>query len=216
MKKDKKYYLALKENVLSYNKAIITTFICYLIYIVIYILCIFECSISPSFFEKTCDTNCIRESLVCNSLPKGLATAILENSLIICGTILIILMIFLILQKVDLLKINKLNVEDSSVDSYKVNKTKHIVITILLGWLGIHKYNTNNKNIGTIYLINSIMFIIAIIIRLFFKNTYNSHVLIPIISKFSLIFLVMIIIMNVTEAIFTLLSEEDEENKIFA
>ncbi len=60
------------------------------------------------------------------------------------------------------------------------------------------------------------MFIITMIIKLFFINTYNSHVLIPIIFNFSFIFLVMIIIMNITEAIFTLLSEEDEENKIFA
>lgn len=216
MKKDKKYYLALKENVLRYNKVIIATFTCYIIYVILYILCSFECNITPSFFEKACDANCIRENLVCNSLPKGLATFILENNLIICGIILIILMIFLILQKVDLLKINKLNVEDSSVDNYKVNKLKHAIITVLLGWFGIHKYNTNNKNIGIIYLTNSIMFIITMIIKLFFINTYNSHVLIPIVFNFSFIFLVMIIIMNITEAIFTLLSEEDEENKIFA
>ena len=120
----------------------------------------------------------------------------------------------MVLQKIALLRINQLNVD--LLDEEKVEKNNHIIITLLLGYTGLHKFRTENRPIGFIYLINFLFFGVTWIIKTFFTDTFNNYTMIRVAYEFSVLFIIGIIILNVIEAIFSFLSLKDDEDRIFA
>ncbi len=213
MKKEKKEFLKLRKNVIKYNKFLIAVFGLFILYALIYSISILDCS-GVDFYNLVCNGDCTKEMFTCTNVSSGLLAFFLNHHMTICIIFLIAALVFLVLQKVNLYKINKLEVDELREE--KVNKSGHIVLTLLLGYTGIHKYRTENKAIGRFYLVNFILFIITWIIKNFFTSTYNDYTIFYCTYELSVLFLTGIIILNIVEAIFSLASLKDDEEKIFA
>ena len=155
-----------------------------------------------------------KDMLKCTNMSSGLLAFLRNNNLIICGIFLLVAIIFLVLQKIALLNINKLDTDE--LEEERVGKTSQIILTLLLGYTGIHKHRTRNKIIGNIYLVNFVLFGVAWIIKSFFETTYYNYLMFYCTYKFGLLFLMGIVILNVIEAIFQLFSLKDDENRIYA
>ena len=112
------------------------------------------------------------------------------------------------------IKINRIETYD--LQEEKVRKEKHIILTLLLGYTGIHKFRTENRIIGYIYLVNFLVFVISCLVKYCFVSTYNNYLMFYCAYEFSVLFLIGIIILNIVEAIFSLISSKDDEGKIFA
>ena len=147
-------------------------------------------------------------------MPNDLYKLLHDNYMIISVVLLIAAAVVLVLQKIELLKINKLNTD--LLDEEKVNKNNHILITLLLGYTGIHKFRTENRVIGYIYLVNFVCFGITWLIKTFSEKTFNDYTIIRVTYEFSVLFIVGIIILSIIEAIFSFLTEKDDEERIFA
>lgn len=207
MKKEKKEFVLLREKVKWYNAIFIGILGLFMLYALVHAVFILDCS--NSFVELGASS-----SYSCTNFSNDFYKLLKDNYMIISVILLIAAGVTLILQKLTLLKINRLNV--ALLDEEKVNKNNHILITLLLGYTGLHKFRTENRIIGYMYLVNFILFGIAWIIKTFSSSTYNDYTVIRCIYEFSLLFIIGIIILNIIEAIFSFISNKDEEERIFA
>lgn len=211
MKKEKKEFRALRKSVIRYNKALIGVFVLFMVYALIYSISMLDCS---GINYYTFSGEVTSDMLSCTNMSTGLLAFFRNYNLIICSLILLAGLVLLILQKVALYKINLLDVPE--LEEEKVNKTRHILLSLLLGYTGIHKFKTENRIIGRIYLVNFIFFVITLIIKNFFVATFEGYLIFYCAYEFSLLFLIGIVILNIVEAIFSFVSLKDDENKIFA
>lgn len=209
MKTNKKEFLKLRRRVITYNKALIYTFVLYMVYAFAYSIHILDCG-GIDYYTFSGDVTV--DMISCNSLSSGVLTFYRNNNLLICCLFLIAAIIFLVLQKLALLKINKLSVKNEE----KVLKYRHTLFTLLLGYTGIHKFQTENRVIGHIFLVNFVLFLIAWFIKTFFESTYTSYLILYCMFEFGLLFLIGIIILNIIDAVFSFISEKDSDDKIFA
>lgn len=216
MKNEKKYYLNLKKDVLKYNKALVAVFCIFMVYALIYSICMLDCNCAEGFQNLACDGNCTAEMFTCTNMPTGLLAFFANYNFIIISIFALIAIIILVLQKLTLLKINKLDVADKYYQEEKVEKLSHVVLTLLFGYTGIHKFRTNNKPIAYIYLINFVLFVVTFVLKTFFTETFNKYLMFFCTWKFAVAFILIIITLNVIEAIFSLISLKDEDEKIFA
>ncbi len=207
MKKDKKDFILLREKIKRYNKIIIGILAVFIAYALIHSVLILDCN--DGFRELG-----VKTSYSCTNFSNDFYKFFVDNYMIISIIILIAAAVFMILQKIALLKINQLNVD--LLDEEKVEKNNHILVTLLLGYTGLHKFRTENRPIGFIYLINFIFFGVTWIIKTFFAETFDKYTMIRCAYEFSLLFIIGIIILNVIEAIFSFLSLKDDEDRIFA
>lgn len=207
MKKEKKDFLILRSKVIKYNKIFIGILVLFIIYALIHSVAILDCN----------DTfTAIGEGSVgsCTNVPNDLFKFMNDNYMIISVILLLAAIVVLVLQKIQLYKINQIDI--NLLEEEKVNKTSQIIITLLLGYTGAHKFRTENKAVGSIYLTNFIVFAVTWIIKTFSNKTYYDYSIIRIAYEFSVLFIIGIIILNVIEAIFSLLSEKDDDDMIFA
>ena len=207
MKKDKRDFILLREKVKIYNKIIIGILSIFILYALIHSIFILDCNNSFVELGGTTEYSCTNFS---NDLYKLLS----NNYMIISVVLLISAAVVLVLQKLALLKINRLNVE--LLDEEKVNKNNHILVTLLLGYTGLHKFRTENRIIGYMFLVNFIFFGVTWLIKNFSNTTYNDYTAIRCAYEFSLLFMIGIIALCIIEAIFSFISYKDEENRIFA
>ena len=207
MKKDKKEFILLREKVKKYNKIIIGILVAFMVYALVHSISILDCN---NGFTSLCE----KTSYKCTNFSNDFFKFLQNNYLIISIVLLIAAAITLILQKIALLKINKL--ETDLLDEEKVNKNGHILITLLLGYTGLHKFRTENRPIGYIYLINFVFFGVTWLIKHFSQETFNDYTVIRCAYEFSVLFIIGIISLNIIEAIFSLISKKDKEEKIFA
>lgn len=211
MRKDKKQFSSLRRSVIRYNKALICTFALFMLYALVYSVSVLDCK-GINFYSST--GKITKEMLTCTNMSSGLLAFFKNHNVTICCVFLGVALIFLILQKVALLKINK--IETDELEEEKVGKTSQIILTLLLGYTGIHKYRTENKIIGHIYLVNFVLFGITWIIKNFFEATYSNYLIFYCTYEFSVLFIIGIIVLNIVEAIFQLISLKDDEDRIFA
>ncbi len=211
MKKEKKEFSSLRRTVIRYNKALKWTFMLYIIYAILYSVSVLDCS-GINFYTYTGKVT--KGMLKCTNMSTGLLAFMRNNNLIICIFLLVIAIIFLTLQKFTLLSINRLEMDE--LEEEKVGKISQIIITLLLGYTGLHKYRTSNSTIGSIYSINFILFAIALVIKNFFEATYNNNLIFYCIYEFGLLFLIGITILNVIEVLFQLISLKDDKNRIYS
>ena len=211
MKKEKKQFVALRRRVIRYNKAIVCVLALFMIYALIHSVSILDCS-GINYYSTTGEVT--KEMLKCTNMNSGLLAFFRNHNLTICCIFLLIALILLVLQKIQLLRINRL--ETSELQEEKVTKVTHIIITLLLGYTGLHKFRTENRVIGNIYLVNFIIFVISWVIKNWFTATYNNYLMFYCAYEFSVLFITGIIILNIVEAIFSLASLKDDEDKIFA
>lgn len=211
MRKEKKQFVSLRRSVIRYNKALICTFALYMLYALVYSVSVLDCK-GINFYSD--GGKVTKDMLKCTNMSSGLLAFLRNNNLIICGIFLLVAIIFLVLQKIALLNINKLDTDE--LEEERVGKTSQIILTLLLGYTGIHKHRTRNKIIGNIYLVNFVLFGVAWIIKSFFETTYYNYLMFYCTYKFGLLFLMGIVILNVIEAIFQLFSLKDDENRIYA
>ena len=207
MKKDKKEFILLREKVKKYNKIIIGILVAFMIYALVHSILILDCN---NGFTSLCE----KTSYNCTNFSNDVFKFFRNNYIIISVVLLIAAAVTLILQKIALLKINKLDTD--LLDEEKVNKNKHILITLLLGFTGLHKFRTENRPIGYIYLVNFVFFGVTWLIKHFSIETFNDYAVIRCAYEFSVLFIIGIIALNIIEAIFSLLSNKDKEEKIFA
>ena len=207
MKKDKKDFILLREKVKKYNRILIGIFALFIVYALIHSICILDCN--DAFVELGATG-----SYSCTNMPNDLYKFLYDNYLIIAIVLFIAAAVTLVLQKLALLQINKLNT--GLLDEEKVNKNNHILITLLLGYTGLHKFRTENRPIGYIYLVNFVCFGITWLIKTFSAQTYNDYTIFRVTYEFSVLFIIGIIALNVIEAIFSFISEKDDEERIFA
>ncbi len=211
MRKEKNYFASLRRDVIKYNKALICVLVLYIIFSLIYSVSILDCNgIDYYSFTESVSS----EMLTCTNMSNGLLAIFINNKIWISLVLLLAAVVLLILQKISLYKINKLDVDE--LEEEKVNKTKHILLTLLLGYTGIHKYKTQNKLIGNIYLVNFVVFTIAFIVKTFLKETFMNYLMFYCMFEFGRLFLIGIIILNIIESIFSLISLKDDDDKIFA
>ena len=211
MRKEKKYFLSLRKKIIRYNKILIFIFALFIFYALIHSVSILDCK-GIDFYTATGEVT--KDMLSCTNMSTGLLAFFINNNNLICLLFLLAALVVLVLQKICLYKINSLEVNE--LQDEKVNKTWHIIITLLFGYTGAHKYKTENKIIGHIYLVNFVVFVVSWIIKSFFTETYNSYLMFFCAYKFSVIFITGIIILNIVEAIFSLASLKDDEERIFA
>lgn len=211
MKKENKQFISLRKKVIKYNKALVYVFALFMFYALIHSISILDCTGIDYYFHSG---NVSSEMLKCTNMSTGLLAFFRNNNLIIWIIFLIAMLVILILQKIQLLKINQLDVEDYSDE--KVSKTGHIILTLLLGYTGIHKFATKNKIIGNIYLVNFLIFVTTWVIKNFMSETYLGYLIFYCAYEFSLLFILAIVILNIVEAIFSLISLKDDNEKIFA
>ena len=207
MKKDKKEFILLREKVKKYNKIIIGILVAFMVYALVHSILILDCN---NGFTTLCE----KTSYNCTNFSNDFFKFLRNNYLIISVVLLIGAAVTLILQKLALLKINKLDVD--LLDEEKVNKNGHILITLLLGYTGLHKFKTENRPIGYIYLVNFVFFGVTWLIKHFSTETFNDYTAIRCAYEFSVLFIIGIIALNIIEAIFSYISNKDEEEKIFA
>ena len=207
MKKDKKEFILLREKIKRYNKIIIGLLIAFIIYALIHSIFILDCN---NGFISLCE----KTSYNCTNFSNDFYKFLSNNYMVIAIILLIATAVVLILQKIALLKVNKLDVD--LLDEEKVKKNNHILITILLGYTGLHKFKTENRPIGYIYLVNFVFFGVTWLIKQFSIETFNDYTAIRCAYEFSVLFMIGIIALNIIEAIFSLISNKDEEERIFA
>ena len=207
MKKEKREFILLREKIKRYNKIIIGILAVFIAYALIHSVLILDCN--DSFKELG-----VKTSYSCTNFSNDVYKFFVDNYMIIAVILLIAAAIFLVLQKIALLKINKLDVD--LLDEEKVEKNSHILITLLLGYTGLHKFRTENRPIGYIYLVNFLFFGVTWLIKTFLPDTFNNYTMIRVAYEFSVLFIIGIIILNVIEAIFSFLSLKDDEDRIFA
>ncbi len=211
MKKGKRDFLRIRRRVIRYNKALLLIFGLFILYALLYTVAVLDCS-GVDFYNVTGKVT--KDMLSCGNMSTSFFAFILNNNMIICYVLGILALIFMVLQKVALYKINR--IDTNELDEEKVNKLPHIIITLFLGYTGLHKYRTRNNAIGNIYFVNFIVFIVSWFIKTFFTGTYNNYSIFYCTYKFSLLFLIGIIILNIVEAIFSFFSYRDDEDRIFA
>ncbi len=211
MRRERNKFIIQRTKVRRYNKAIIYTFTVYILYSIFHSLLMLDCR-GIDYYNETGKISV--EKISCSHLFPGLLAFFRNNNITICCVIGVIGLLFLILQKITLFKINKLNIRD--LNEEKVKKYPFIVLTLLFGYTGIHKFKTGNNKIGYIYLANFIVYIIAQFIKIVFVSTYNKELIFYCTFKFSLIMLIGIIIYNIVEEIFALISFKDVNDRIFA
>ena len=207
MKKEKKDFILLREKIKRYNRIIIGILAVFIAYALIHSVLILDCN--DSFRELG-----VKTTYSCTNFSNDFYKFFVDNYMIISIILLIVAAIFLVLQKIALLKINQLNVD--LLDEEKVEKNNHILITLLLGYTGLHKFRTENRPIGFIYLINFLFFAVTWFIKTFLPDTFDKYTMIRCAYEFSVLFIIGIIILNVIEAIFSFLSLKDDEDRIFA
>ena len=207
MKKEKKEFILLREKIKRYNKIIIGILAIFIAYALIHSVLILDCN--DGFKELG-----VKTTYSCTNFSNDFYKFFVDNYMIISIILLVAAAIFLVLQKIALLKINKLDVD--LLDEEKVEKNSHILITLLLGYTGLHKFRTENRPIGYIYLINFIFFGVTWLIKTFLPDTFNNYTMIRVAYEFSVLFIIGIIILNVIEAIFSFISSKDDEDRIFA
>ena len=211
MKKERKEFSSLRRKVIKYNKALVLVFALFMVYALIHSVSMLDCS-GIDYYNFSGEVT--SDMLTCTNLSTGVLAFFTNCKMLICVLFLVAALVFLILQKVALYKINQLDVEE--YEEEKVYKTTHILLTLLLGYTGIHKYRTQNRKVGHIYLVNFVVFLVSWIIKTFMVTTYESYLIFYCAYEFSVLFLIGIIILNIVEAIFSLLSLKDDEEKIFA
>lgn len=207
MKKDKKEFVLLREKIKRYNKILIGILVVFMVYALIHSIGILDCDNGFKALGSGTYGACTNYS---NDFYKFLD----NNYMIISIVLLIAAGVVLVLQKLELLKINKLNTD--LLDEEKVNKNNHILITLLLGYTGLHKFRTENRPIGYIYLNNFVLLGITWLIKTFSESTFNDYTIIRCTYEFAVLFVIGIITLNIIEAIFSLITEKDDENRIFA
>jgi hypothetical protein len=182
-----------------------------MVYALVYSVSILDCK-GIDYYNTTGKVT--KDMFTCTNMSTGLLAFFRNNNLIICLILLAVAIVLLVLQKIQLYRINKLDVDE--LQEEKVHKIKHIILTLLLGYTGIHKFRTQNRAVGNIYLVNSVVFAITWITKNFFEATYLNYLIFYCAYEFSLLFIIGIIILNVVEAIFSLISLKDDEDRIFA
>ena len=207
MKKDKKEFILLREKVKKYNKIIIGLLIAFILYALVHSILILDCN---NGFTSLCE----KTAYNCTNFSNDFYKFLINNYMIISVVLLIAAAVALVLQKIALLKINKLDVD--LLDEEKVNKNNHILLTILLGYTGLHKFRTENRPIGYIYLTNFVFFGVTWLIKHFSVETFNDYTIIRCAYEFSVLFIIGIIALNIIEAIFSFISKKDKEERIFA
>lgn len=211
MKNEKKYFLGLRKNVIRYNKIMMCIFAVFILYALVYSVSMLDCK-GVDFYNLG-SMEYTKSMLTCDNMSSGLLAFFINNHILICCILGIAALVVLVLQKIALVKINTLDINE--LEEEKVVKKQHILYTLLLGYTGIHKFKTYNKPVGIVYLINFIVFIISWLIKTFAIDTYNSYLAFHCAYKFSSIFILGIIILNVVDAIFSIISMKDDEEKIF-
>lgn len=207
MKKEKKEFLLLRNRIKNYNKILIGIFSIFIIYALIHSVTILDCN--DKFTSLGCSS-----TFNCTNVSNDLYTFLNDNYMIISIILLIAAVIVLVLQKIELYKINNLDI--NLLEDEKVYKERHVLLTLLLGFTGIHKFKTENKPIGYIYLVNFILFGISWIIKVFSTKTYDNYAIFRVTYEFGLLFILGIIILNIIEAIASLVSSKDDDGRIFA
>ncbi len=210
MDNKKNKFMSLRRSVLNYNRVLIYTFAFYILYSLVYSLLILDCS-GINFYSYSGQVT--KEMITCDNFTPGLLVFFRNNNTLICTLFLITAIVFLILQKIQLLKINKLKVK--SLDGEKVQKNKHTIITLLFGYTGVHKFLTRNYTIANIFAVNFAIFFVTFFVKYIFTTTYNSYLMIYCAYTFSLIFIIGIIILSIIDAIFSFFCETDSEGDIF-
>ena len=207
MKNTKKEFLIIRNKIKKYNGILIGVLCIFIFYALIHSITILDCNESFTSLGSS-------EIVSCTNVSNDFYTFLNDNYMIISVILLIAAIVVLVFQKIELYKINKLNLQ--LLEEEKVNKNSHIIITLLLGYTGLHKFRTQNKPIGYIYLVNFICFAITWIIKTFSTNTYNNYEIFRVTFEFSVLFIIGIIILNIIEAIASYISEKDDNDKIFA
>lgn len=207
MKKEKKEFVLLREKIKKYNKILIGILAIFIAYALIHSILVLDCN--DGFKELG-----MTSSYSCTNFSNDVYKFFRNNYMIISVVFLIAAGVTLVLQKIALLKINKLDVD--LLDEEKVNKNNHVLITLILGFTGLHKFRTENKTIGYIYLVNFIFFGVTWLIKNFSTSTFNDYTAIRCAYEFSLLFIIGIIILNIIESIFSFISSKDDEERIFA
>lgn len=211
MKRDKKEFLKIRRRVIRYNKALIFVFALFMVYALLYSVSLLDCK-GIDFYNVTGQVS--KSSLTCTNMSTGFLAFMLNNNILICSILGFIALVLLVFQKVALYKINRL--DTTELDEEKVHKFRHILVTLLLGYTGLHKYRTRNNVIGNIYFVNFMVFCVTFLVKMIFTKTFNNYLIFYCAYKFSLIFLIGIIILNVVEAIFSFFSYRDDDDRIFA
>ena len=137
MKKEKKEFLSLRRSVIRYNKILVFIFALFIIYALLYSVSVLDCK-GLNFYDLAYDGGYTKDMITCTNMSSSLFAFFLNNHYTICIILLIAAALVLILQKVALLRINKLEVSDLKEE--KVYKTGHIVTTLLLGFTGLSSY----------------------------------------------------------------------------
>ena len=207
MKKDKKEFILLREKIKKYNKIIVGLLIAFIVYALIHSILILDCN---NGFKSLCE----KTTYNCTNFSNDFFKFLTNNYMIISVVLLIATAVVLIVQKITLLKINKIDVD--LLDEEKVKKNSHVLLTILLGFTGLHKFRTENRPIGYIYLTNFVFFGVTWLIKQFSVETFNDYTIIRCAYEFSVLFMIGIIALNIIEAIFSLVSKKDDEERIFA
>lgn len=211
MRNEKKFFLTQRRNVINYNKILIGIFSLFILYALVYSISMLDCG-GVDFYNLE-SIRYTSDMLVCENMSTDLLAFFINNHTLICIILGLAALVVLILQKLALLKINELDLNE--LEEEKVDKNSHILYTLLLGYTGVHKFKTYNRPIGYIYLVNFVVFIVSWLVKTFAIDTYNEYLAFHCAYKFSLVFLIGIIILCIVEAIFSYLSLKDDENKIF-
>ena len=211
MKKERKEFYTIRRRVIRYNKILIFIFAMFMLYALLYSVSLLDCK-GLDFYHISGQVS--ESSLTCTNMSTGFLAYVINHNNTICWCFGLLALIVLVLQKVALYRINRL--ETTELDEEKVYKLRHILITLFLGYTGLHKYRTRNNIIGNIYFVNFIVFCISWLVKVLFPTTFNNYLIFYCAYKFSLIFLIGIIILNIVEAIFSFFSYRDDDDRIFA
>lgn len=212
MKKEKKEFKTLRKRVLFCNKGLIAVLALFMVYALIHSISILDCS-GIDFYNSTGKVT--SDMLTCTNMSTGLLSFFINYEVIIAIVLLVVALVFLVIQKICLVKINELD-GITDYEDEKVNKNFQVVSTLLLGYTGLHKFRTENRKIGWIYLVNFVLFVITFIIKVFFVSTYESYLIFYCTYEFSSLFLIGITVLNIVDAIFSLISAKDDQGMIFA
>ena len=211
MKNDVRRFEKLKRSISYYNRGFISILCLYIVYAVLYSVSMIDCT-GIDYYNETGKVT--KEMFTCTNVPSDLIVFFRNNNTLILVILFVIGLIILLFQKIALLKINY--IETGILKHEKVSKIKIILLTLLLGYTGAHKYKTENTIVGNIYLINFVIFIISLIIKVFFVSTYNEYLMFYCSYHFSLCFIIGITIYNIIETFFSLITSKDDDGRIFA
>lgn len=211
MKSDVRRFEKLKRNISYYNRGFISVLCLYIVYAVLYSVSMLDCT-GIDYYKETGTVT--KDMFTCTNVPSDLIVFFRNNNTIILITLFVIALVLLLLQKIALLKINY--IETDILRYEKVGKVKIILLTLLLGYTGVHKYVTENNVVGNIYLINFVIFVMSLIIKVFFVSTYNKYLMFYCSLHFSLWFILVITVFSIIEAFFALITSKDDNGRIFA